>query len=85
MTAPGLEKGGMDNGFIRKGLARAFARRLAGEMLADIDLTQADFGEQPLTAEERLEVYAEMRRISTQLLKASEAGGSHAFKLDAGT
>ena len=75
----------MDNGFIRRGLARAFARRLAGEMLADIDLAQADFAEQPLTAEERLEVYAEIRRISAQLLNASEAQGPRAFKLDVGT
>ncbi|EME01874.1 hypothetical protein [Stutzerimonas stutzeri] len=75
----------MDNGFIRKRLARAFARRLAGEMLADIDLAQADFADQPLTAEERLEVYAEIRRISAQLLSASEAGGNHAFRLDVGT
>lgn len=54
-------------------------------MLADIDLAQADFADQPLTAEERLEVYAEIRRISAQLLSASEAGGNHAFRLDVGT
>lgn len=66
----------MTNVFVRIGLARANARRLASEVLAEIELTPVDFADMALTAEERLEVYAELRRISARVLHAPTAMAS---------
>lgn len=53
-------------------LAKALANRFAAEALADFELTPADLADTPLTAEERLAVYSEIRAISERLRLEAE-------------
>lgn len=53
-------------------LAKAVANRFAAEALADFELTPADLAGEPLTAEERVAVYAEIRDIASRLRLEAE-------------
>lgn len=55
-----------------KRLAKALANRFAAKALADFELTPADLADEPLTAEERLAVYHEIRAISERLKLETE-------------
>lgn len=50
-----------------KRLAKALAHSFAAKALAEFELTPADLADEPLTAEERLAVYREIRAISERL------------------
>lgn len=62
----------MRSQFPRKVLAKALANRFAAEALAEFQLTPADLADEPLTAEERLAVYAEIRVITDRLRQEAE-------------
>lgn len=62
----------MRSQFPRKVLTKALANRFAAEALADFQLTPADLADEPLTAEERLAVYAEIRVITDRLRQEAE-------------
>lgn len=53
-------------------MAKALANRFAAEALAAFELTPADLAGEPLTAEERLAVYNEIREISARLRLEAE-------------
>ena len=54
------------------GLGKALAHRFAANALADFELTPAELADEPLTAEERLAVYHEIRAISERLKLEAE-------------
>ena len=58
--------------FPSKVLAKAVANRFAAEALSNFELTPADLAGEPLTAEERVAVYAEIRQISAHLRLEAE-------------
>ena len=62
----------MRSKFPSKVLAKALANRFAAEALAEYELTPADLADEPLTAEERVAVYAEIRAISERLQQEAE-------------
>lgn len=62
----------MHSKFPSKVLAKALANRFAAEALAEYELTPADLADEPLTAEERVAVYAEIRAISERLQQEAE-------------
>ncbi|WAC45563.1 hypothetical protein OU997_05170 [Pseudomonas sp. SL4(2022)] len=62
----------MSSKFPSKVLAKALANRFAAEALAEYELTPADLADEPLTAEERVAVYAEIRAISERLQQEAE-------------
>lgn len=62
----------MRSKFTSKVLAKALANRFAAEALAEFELTPADLANEPLTAEERLAVYAEIRAIAQRLKREAE-------------
>ncbi|MGE6790901.1 hypothetical protein ACQKFS_02610 [Pseudomonas guineae] len=62
----------MRSKFTSKVLAKALANRFAAEALAKFELMPADLVNEPLTAEERLAVYAEIRAISSRLRQEAE-------------
>lgn len=62
----------MRSKFPSKVLAKALATRFAAEALTDFELTAADLADEPLTAEERVAVYAEIRAISDRLRQEAE-------------
>lgn len=62
----------MSNKFPSKVLAKALANRFAAAALTDFELTAADLAEEPLTAEERVAIYAEIRAISDRLRQEAE-------------
>ena len=53
---------------IRKARVRAFAARHAAELIADSLPNSADFLGEAFTAEDRLAVYAELKRIAEALM-----------------
>lgn len=53
-------------------LAKALANRFAAEALAEFELSPADLAGEPLTAEERVAVYNEVRAISARLKLEAE-------------
>lgn len=53
-------------------LVKSLANRFAAEALKGFELTPIDLAEEPLTAEERVAIYAEIRAISDRLLQESE-------------
>lgn len=53
-------------------LAKAVANRFAADALVDLELTASDLADTPLTAEERLAVYSEIRAISSRLRLEAE-------------
>lgn len=53
-------------------LAKALAHRFAANALANFELTPADLADEPLTAEERLAIYNEIRTISERLKLEAE-------------
>lgn len=62
----------MHSKFPSKLLAKALANRFAAEALAEFELSPADLADEPLTAEERLAVYAEIRAIANSLKLEAE-------------
>ena len=62
----------MSSSLIRKTLARRIARQFAAEHLSDAEAAGQAFAEHELTAEERLEAHAELRRIAGRI--RAEAG-----------
>lgn len=53
-------------------LVKSLANRFAAEALKGFELNAADLADDPLTAEERVAIYAEVRAISNRLLQESE-------------
>lgn len=59
----------MGNKLVRKALARRTARQFAAEQILDAEAASAVFANEALTAEERLEAHAELRRIARRLVE----------------
>ncbi|WP_043309569.1 hypothetical protein [Pseudomonas sp. ML96] len=57
----------MGNKLIRQTLARRVARQFAAEHLADTEAAGLAFAEHELTAEERVEAHAELKRIAGRI------------------
>lgn len=58
----------MGNKLVRQGLARRVARQFAAEQILDAEAASIAFADEALTAEERLEAHAELRRIAQRLV-----------------
>lgn len=58
----------MSNELVRTGLARWHARRYAAELLLDFEQHVDAFDDAELSAAERIEAYAELRRIAGRLM-----------------
>lgn len=58
----------MDKHFVRENLARWYARRYAAELLLDTEQHADAFAGEELSAAERSEAYAELRRIAGRLM-----------------
>lgn len=58
----------MDDELVRRNLARWHARRYAAELLLDLEQHADAFDDAELSAAERAEAYAELRRIAGRLM-----------------
>ena len=58
----------MGNKLVRDGLARRVARQFAASQILDTAAAATAFADEALTAEERLEAHAELKRLARQVV-----------------
>lgn len=59
----------MGDKLVRRGLARRVARRFAAAQILDAEAAALTFADESLSAEERLEAHAELRRLAKNIVE----------------